>query len=126
MSPLLAVALGAVVGAPLRYHLDRFVQNRLDSTFPWGTLLVNVLGCLVLGFLWSGSLGGDLGPTAYTLLGTGFCGAFTTYSTFSFETLRLVESGAFRAAAVNVGASLGAGLGAALLGFALGRTVWPG
>jgi CrcB protein len=126
MSPLLAVALGAVVGAPLRYHLDRLVQNRLDSVFPWGTLLVNVLGCLVLGFLWSGSQSGALGPSSYALLGTGFCGAFTTYSTFSFETLRLAESGAFRAAAVNVGASLGAGLGAALLGFALGHTVWPG
>ncbi|MBE1609488.1 fluoride efflux transporter CrcB [Actinopolymorpha pittospori] len=126
MSPVLAVALGAVVGAPLRYHLDRLVQNRIGSTFPWGTLLVNVLGCLVLGFLWSGSLTGALGPTLYTLLGTGFCGAFTTYSTFSFETLRLLESGAFRSASANVGGSLGAGLAAAFLGFALGHAIWPG
>ncbi len=126
MSVVLAVLAGGMVGAPLRYHLDRLVQQRHESGFPWGTLTVNVVGSLVLGVLAAGSASHGLGPATYALLATGFCGALTTYSTFSFETLRLVEGGAFWPAAANVGANLLAGLGAAFLGFAVGGLVWPG
>jgi CrcB protein len=108
---LLLVALGAAVGAPLRYLVDRFVQARHDSVFPWGTLTVNVAGSFLLGVLVAAVRGPWL-----TLLGTGFCGALTTYSTFGYETVRLVQERARLYAVLNVAVSLAAGLGAAALG----------
>ncbi|MGA5362463.1 fluoride efflux transporter CrcB [Streptomyces purpurascens] len=111
----LLVIGGAIVGAPLRYLTDRAVQSRHDSVFPWGTFTVNVTGCLVLGLLTGAASHLQL------LLGTGLCGALTTYSTFSYETLRLAETGARLQAAVNVAASVAAGLGAAFVGAALTR-----
>jgi fluoride exporter len=110
---ILLVFAGALVGAPLRYLTDRTVQARHDSVFPWGTLIVNVTGCLILGVL----TGSTLPAGVLALLGTGFCGALTTYSTFSYETLRLLERKAYFYAAMNVAVSLIAGLGAALLGY---------
>jgi CrcB protein len=109
---VLLVAAGAAVGAPLRYLLDRFVQARHDSLFPWGTLAVNVLGSLVLGVL----AGLPVTPGLSSLLGVGFCGALTTYSTFSYETLRLLQERTYLLATLNVGVSLVAGLGAAYVG----------
>jgi fluoride exporter len=109
---VLLVAVGAAVGAPLRYLLDRAVQARHDSVFPWGTLSVNVLGCLVLGVLVGLPVPGPLSA----LLGVGFCGALTTYSTFSYETLRLLQNRTYTLAVLNVVVSLVAGLGAAYLG----------
>ncbi|MEW2114336.1 fluoride efflux transporter CrcB [Streptomyces sp. NPDC005474] len=115
MNWLLVIA-GGMVGAPLRYLTDRFVQSRHDTVFPWGTLAVNVTGCLILGLL----TGAAPGPNVQLLLGTGLCGALTTYSTFSYETLRLAEDGAGLFAVVNVMVSVLAGLGAAFTG------VWVG
>lgn len=112
---LLLVIAGALVGAPLRYLTDRAVQSRHDSVFPWGTLAVNLAGCLVLGSL--AGAGTALPTPVLTLLGTGFCGALTTYSTFSYETMRLVDQRAYFYAAANVLVSLFAGLGAVLLGY---------
>jgi CrcB protein len=109
---VLLVALGAAVGAPLRYLLDRTVQSRHDSAFPWGTLTVNVVGCLVLGVL----VGLPVPAPLAALLGTGFCGALTTYSTFGYETLRLLQNRTYTLAVLNVVVSLVAGLGAAYLG----------
>jgi len=109
------VFLGAVVGAPLRYLTDRLVQSRHDSLFPWGTFTVNVVGCLVLGAL-AGAGAAVPGPVL-ALVGTGFCGALTTYSTFSYETLRLAEQKAYFYAAVNVIVSVVAGVGTALLAY---------
>ena len=113
----LLVFVGAIVGAPLRYLADRSVQAKHDSLFPWGTLAVNIGGCLVLGVL--AGLGTGLPGRLLTLLGTGFCGALTTYSTFSFETMRLWERRARFYAVANVAISLVAGLGAVLLGYTL-------
>jgi fluoride exporter len=110
------VFLGAMVGAPLRYLTDRVVQTRHDTVFPWGTLSVNVAGCLILGAL--AGIGSALPPAALALVGTGFCGALTTYSTFGYETFRLVEGRSYFYAAMNVIVSVIAGLGAALLGYA--------
>ena len=86
---VLLVALGAAVGAPLRYLTDRTIQARHDSVFPWGTLTVNVVGSLILGVI----TGLPVGHAVAALVGTGFCGALTTYSTFSYETLRLALTG---------------------------------
>ena len=122
----LLVVLGAALGAPLRYLVDRAVQARHDSVFPWGTFTVNVAGSLLLGVL-LGSAGRHHVPgSVQALLGTGLCGALTTYSTFGYETLRLIEDGARGCALLNVVASVGAGLGAALCGTMVAGVIWPG
>lgn len=113
---LLLVALGAAVGAPSRYVVDRLVQRRRESVFPWGTAVVNVVGSFVLGLVVGVGVDDDVG----TLIGIGFCGGFTTYSTFSYETLRLIEDGARPLALANLIGTLAAGIGAAAIGWWLG------
>ncbi|HET6360277.1 fluoride efflux transporter CrcB [Streptomyces sp.] len=120
----LLVALGAAIGAPLRFLTDRAVQTRHDSVFPWGTFAVNVVGCLVLGVLTGAVTAGAASSHVQLFLGTGLCGALTTYSTFSYETLRLVEDGAKFYAAVNVIAGVVAGLGAVFAGVVFGEALW--
>lgn len=122
---LLLVMAGAAVGAPLRYLVDRTVQSRHDTLLPWGTLAVNVIGSLVLGVV-LGAVGAGTAPTfLQPLLGAGFCGGLTTYSTFSYETLRLVEEDAVAFAVANVAVSVVAGLGAAFLGLEVAHLAWP-
>ena len=118
MTTVLWVALGAAIGAPARYLTDRAVQGWHDSVFPWGTLTVNIVGSFLLGLLTVMST--HLSPAVGAALGLGFCGALTTYSTFSFEILRLLEDRARFYAVANVGASLFGGLGAVGLGWTLG------
>lgn len=107
-----AVFVGGAVGAPARYLLDRFVSARTASAFPWGTFCVNVIGSFILGAAAAGMDG-----TAYALVGTGFCGALTTFSTFSFEAWRLAETGRLQTALAYVGASVLVGVLAAAAGW---------
>jgi CrcB protein len=118
------VMAGAMVGAPLRYLTDRTVQAKHDTVFPWGTLTVNVVGSLVLGLVTGAVAAGAASSQLQLLLGTGLCGALTTYSTFSYETLRLAQEGARFFAAANVVAGVVAGLGAAFMGVALAQALW--
>lgn len=113
------VLLGGAVGAPLRYLTDLLVQSRHDSVFPWGTFTVNALGSLVLGATAGAASAIPLPAWVLTLVGTGFCGALTTFSTFGFETVRLLEEGSVLAAALNTTASLVVGLVACAGGWAL-------
>jgi CrcB protein len=113
----LMVALGAAVGAPARYVADRAVQRMHRGVVPIGTLAVNVAACAVLGFTAGAA---DLGANALALLGTGFCGALSTFSAFSYETVRLTQRGKPWLAALNVALSLVLGLGAAAAGWAIG------
>ena len=124
MSLLLVIA-GAAVGAPLRYLGDRAVQARHDTVFPWGTFAVNVIGSLILGLVTGAVTAGGASAQVQLAVGTGFCGALTTYSTFSYETLRLLEDDARLFAAANVAASIVAGVGAAFLGVAISQAIWP-
>lgn len=117
---VLLVLLGGAVGAPARYLTDLFVQSRHRFLLPLGTLAVNVAGSFVLGLVASLAAHGTVDRWVVTLVGTGFCGALTTFSTFSFETLRLVESRRTGAALGNVTLSLAAGLAAVALGWWLG------
>ena len=120
---MLWIALGAALGAPARYLTDRAIQASHDSAFPWGTLTVNVAGSFLLGILTA--LGSSLDPALAAALGVGFCGTLTTYSAFSYETLRLSEDGAWFSAATNVLVSLTAGFGAAALGWVVGLALGP-
>ncbi|GAA2122472.1 fluoride efflux transporter CrcB [Kitasatospora saccharophila] len=115
----LLVVVGAAVGAPLRYLTDRTVHSRVGFGFPWGTLTVNVSGCALLGLLTAVAP-----PDVRLLLGTGLCGALSTYSTFSFETLKLAQNGSRGAALGNVALSLGAGLAAVYAGAGVGHAIW--
>ncbi|MPZ26997.1 MAG: fluoride efflux transporter CrcB [Micromonosporaceae bacterium] len=119
MTALLILA-GAMVGAPVRFLVDRAVQNQHGSVFPWGTWAVNVGGSFLLGLV----VAAALPPAVAAGLGTGFCSALTTYSTFGYETVRLAERGCWFHAAGNVVAGLGAGLGSAVTGAMVGLAVW--
>jgi CrcB protein len=113
---LVLVVVGGAVGAPLRYLTDRWIQSVHDSVFPWGTLTVNVAGSLLLGAV-AGAVTVGAPHEALDLVGTGFCGALTTFSTFGYEVVRLVEEGSWLAAALNAAASIGVGLLACAAGW---------
>ncbi|MEO7194751.1 MAG: fluoride efflux transporter CrcB [Pseudonocardiaceae bacterium] len=117
----LLVAVGAAIGAPLRYLVDRAVQTRHDSLFPWGTFAVNAAGSFLLGGLATASL--HTPTPVMAALGTGLCGALTTYSTFGYETVRLLQDRARLLAVINITTSIIAGLGAATLGTALAQAL---
>lgn len=123
MTALLVLA-GAAVGAPCRYLVDRAVQARVDALLPWGTLAVNVAGSLLLGLLLAAHLHGPATAATVALAGVGFAGAFTTYSTFAYETVRLAEEGAVLHAAANVALTVTVGLLAAGVGWGLGLRAW--
>ncbi len=118
MTPLLVI-LGAMIGAPARYLTDRLIQSRHESAFPWGTFTVNITGSFILGCLTALAQRHGLPDSVLAFAGVGFCGALTTYSTFGYETVRLIQERSRFYAAANVVASVVAGLGAALCGAAL-------
>ncbi|HEU5001707.1 MAG TPA: fluoride efflux transporter CrcB [Actinomycetota bacterium] len=120
-SPLVwgGLAGAGAAGAVARYLVDVAVNRRTRGDFPWGTLLINVSGSLILGILTGLALYHGFPATPKVILGTGFCGGYTTFSTFTFETVRLLEEGEVKAAAGNVAGTLLAGAGAAALGLVL-------
>jgi fluoride exporter len=122
-SLFLVVAVGGLIGAPSRYLLDRAVTRRMETDLPWGTFVVNISGSFLLGLLTGLATNGHLSKLPETLLGTGFCGAYTTFSTFTFETVRLIEDGRMVEAAGNVAGSVATGLAAAAAGLAIGLVV---
>jgi CrcB protein len=111
--------VAAAIGAPARYLLDGFVQDRTRGAFPFGTFTVNLSGSFLLGLLTGLGLYHGAGSTLRTIIGTGGLGAFTTFSTFSFETVRLAEEGAPADAATNALGSLVVCAMAAAAGLAL-------
>jgi CrcB protein len=107
MNQVLAIAAGGALGALLRYWTSVTVHGRLGAAFPYGTLTVNVLGSLLMGFLYIWLIERmAAGPALRAFLLIGVLGAFTTFSTFSMETLNLMESGQFGKALLNVVASV--------------------
>lgn len=124
MTAVLLVAAGGAVGAVLRYLVDRAVQQRHDSVFPWGTFTVNAAGSALLGLLVAGASRGVVPAQVLMLLGVGFCGALTTYSTFAYETVRLAEAGSRFLAATNVLATVATTLGAVTLGRMAALALW--
>lgn len=118
------IGLAGFCGAASRYHFEGWVSNRWPSAFPWGTFAVNVTGCFLLGLVFTLLTERFLPhPDLRTAIAIGFVGAYTTFSTFAFETLRLGEDGAVALALTNVFASVVAGIIAVWIGTTLGRTL---
>lgn len=117
-----AFVVAAGVGAVLRYLLDGAVAERTRGAFPWGTFVVNASGSLLAGFLSGLALYHAFPNAPRMVLVTGFCGAFTTFSTFTFETLRLIEEGALAEALLNIGATVLTCASAAGVGLVLAST----
>ncbi|MBL8962019.1 MAG: fluoride efflux transporter CrcB [Gemmatimonadetes bacterium] len=123
MLPLLSVALGSAIGGVARFLIGGALQ-RADSTFPSGTLAVNIVGSFILGGVARyAAMTPTFSPELRLLLGAGFCGGLTTFSTFSVETIALMQNGALARAGLYVATSVLAGLAAALLGMAAVRTL---
>lgn len=116
----LLVGLGAAFGAVARYLVDQAVMRRLRVVFPAGTWIINITGSFVLGLLAGLATHHGLSANAVAVVGTGVCGGYTTFSTFSYETVRLMEEGSGVVALANLAGSLAAGLAAAALGLGLG------
>lgn len=124
MRELLAVGLGGFLGAVARYLVSGWVHRIAGAGFPWGTLAVNVAGCLALGVL-MGLLGGRamLDPGWRLFVGIGLLGSLTTFSTFGYETIELVRRAELALALANAAGNLVLGCGAVVVGAALARWV---
>lgn len=113
------VGFAAALGALARFLVDQAVGRRWESGLPWGTWVINVSGSFVLGLVTGLALHHGLSAHVVSVLGTGICGGYTTFSTFNFETVRLAEDGSYLEAAANIGGSLVSGLIAAAAGLGL-------
>ena len=122
MPVALAIALGGALGALGRYAVDSLIERHTESVFPWATFTINMTGCLAVGFLIAGLVDRHRTPTWLRAgLVVGFCGGFTTFSTFAQETLDLLEGRHVIVAAASEGASIALGLVAVFVGARLGR-----
>jgi CrcB protein len=117
---VLGVAVAGALGAVARYLADRTIQQRSYRVFPMGTLIVNISGSFLAGVILGLVLYHGMAKTPATVLGVGFLGAYTTLSTFTFESVRLIESGTVLLGLANIVLSVGAGLAAAGAGLAVG------
>jgi CrcB protein len=115
------VMLGSAVGGGSRFLLGSLIQTRAGTAFPLGTLLINVTGSLLLGFIFRYAAGGSMSPEVRALLTTGFCGGYTTFSTFSWESVRLIEDGDYVRASWYIGLSVVLSLAGAFIGIGLAR-----
>lgn len=126
MLNLVAIALGAAVGANLRYGLSTWAAQRFGTAWPYGTFLVNVLGCLVIGILLTlAATRLTLGEPLRLFLVTGLLGGFTTFSTFGYESFTLITRGDWLGAGLYIGGSMIVGLAAVFLGASLARMFGP-
>jgi len=123
MKEALWVGLGGFVGANARYFLGLWVATRFGTTFPYGTFIINITGSFILGLIMGTLEGHVLSPVVRLSAGIGFVGAYTTFSTWTYETLRLIENGSVLLGTVNIVGSLLVGLLAAVGGLATGRVL---
>lgn len=118
---LLLVVLGGGIGAGGRYLLGSWLHLQLGNGFPWGTFAVNAIGSLLIGLVFGLAGRGSVSPTTTLFLTVGVLGGFTTFSAFSYETLRLMTGGYLGTSLLNVAGQFSVGIIAVYLGFALTR-----
>lgn len=124
MHPILWISAGAILGANARYWIGLWATRHMGMGFPYGTLLVNTSGSFILGFLVGSSLGRlNIAPEMRLFLGVGFLGSYTTFSSFSVETMTLLQNGQMWQGLLNLGANNVLGAMAALLGIYAARLV---
>lgn len=116
MKIIIAIGAGSFIGGVSRYLLTQYIQNKVMSGFPYGTLVVNVAGCFLIGLVFAFSLKGTINHEWRLFLATGILGGFTTYSAFSYETVSLMRSGEIATAFLYVGVSIALGLLATFAG----------
>jgi fluoride exporter len=119
MKILLAIGTGSFIGGVLRYLLSQLVQTKFLSTFPFGTLTVNIIGCFLIGLVFGLTDRGNLTQEWRLFLATGLLGGFTTFSAFSIESLSLFRDGQFFYATAYISSSVVAGIIATFIGFAI-------
>ncbi len=120
----LMIGLGGALGAISRFTLSTYIYQKYTHIFPWGTFMVNMLGCFLIGVVYI--LGAEnviTNPNTRSLLSVGFLGAFTTFSTFSYETLNIIKNGEFKIAFLYAVGSLVTGLLAVWLGLSLTNSI---
>jgi CrcB protein len=121
---IFAIALGSAVGGVSRYLLGLLIQRWAGGAFPLGTLVINISGSFLLGFLLRYAMfSTEISPVTRAMLTTGFCGGYTTFSTYSYETASLIEEGLYARAGVYVGLSVGLALLGTFLGFQAARSL---
>lgn len=120
---LFLVILGGGLGAGGRYLLGGWLHSQLSGGFPWGTFAVNALGSLLIGLVFGLAQRGSLPPATTLFLAVGVLGGFTTFSAFSYETMRLLANGSVAASLLNVAGQFTVGLLAVYLGFAATRSL---
>jgi CrcB protein len=119
MKIILVIGIGSFIGGISRYLLTQFIQNKFLSTYPFGTLCVNIIGCLLIGVVFGLSERGNISMEWRLFLATGILGGFTTFSSFSNETVSLLRDGQYWFAFSYVGASVLIGLIATIIGISL-------
>ena len=124
MTKLILLAVGGALGAVLRYATAGLVHRFLGAGFPWGTLGVNLVGCLLIGFFWGMTERSPVSPNVQAFVFVGLIGGFTTFSTFGLETLNLLRDGEVLLGIANVAASTLLGLLLVFLGLVTARTLF--
>jgi CrcB protein len=124
MNHLLLVLLGGAAGAVARYLIAAVARRRLSGAFHWGTFLANMSACLILGFLVEAGTEDALGPAGQALLATGFCGALSTWSTFSHEVMAMADGRRVAGAAGYLLVTVVVGLGLSFAGAAVASALW--
>jgi CrcB protein len=118
------ISIGGILGANARYLVATWAAQRLGASFPYGTFIINISGAFVLGLFMAFLQDRAFVHANYRLFfATGFCGAYTTFSTLTYESLRLIQDGSFLVAFTNLFGSLAIGMVGVFLGFVLGRTI---
>ncbi|UGQ12737.1 CrcB family protein [Yinghuangia sp. ASG 101] len=120
----LLIFVGGALGAPVRYLIGKGVKARWPTTIPWGTFIANSGAALLLGFLAESAARGGIGPNTKFLLATGFCGALSTWSTFSYELLTMGTSRRTAAAGIYLAVTVAFGIGLAFAGAAVADAIW--
>jgi CrcB protein len=122
IKPLILVSIGGALGSSLRYITSLMMQKWFNQNFPWGTLVANILGCLLIGLLMGYFSKDSSSQNDYKLLlVTGFCGGYTTFSAFAFENYKMLQTGNYTTAFTYIAMSLIVGLAAVFCGYLLSK-----